>query len=468
MQNTLLSQDIIEKQKKQVFDTEPTIKLVSACKIGNGIINIPLQRRQELIQFFEDSNKNAHFFIPASGSGSRMFQFLYDFIVSPNDENRGLMERFLNHIHEFSFYSLFSEELKQKISSYDLDLEWFVNQLLSGEAFRFGEIPKGLVPFHKIGPFVLNPFQEQILQGIRVSAEKSSFHFTVKHDFLSTIEDSIQSALKLSGHQVDVQFSVQDPNSDAIAFDPTSQEPYLIESGDVLTRPAGHGALLQNLNQIDSDIIFIRNIDNVQHFSKSHESVDTWKFLGGIAFSFQEDLKSLKTNPTMEGFEALNKSYQILPDEELLNLGIEKLVRIFDLPIRVCGMVRNEGQPGGGPFWIESDGEISKQIVEKAHVDTRGNQYRILAQSTHFNPVMIAAITRDLDGNKLDLNKFSDERKFFIVDKKFKGNDIRFRELPGLWNGSMAYWNTIFVEIPSHTFTPVKTVLDLLDSAHHE
>ena len=186
-----------------------------------------------------------------------------------------------------------------------------------------------------------------------------------------------------------------------------------------------------------------------------------------MLLSFKEEAKKVYDNPSIETFKSLNDKYQIVSSSEINeNLTTDKIKSILNRPARVCGMVRNEGQPGGGPFWVKDENGISKQIVEKAQITMKGEQYRLMVQSTHFNPVMIVASTKDFNGDKFDLTKYRDDSKYFIVKKKFKGQDIQFMELPGLWNGSMAYWNSLFVEVPSSTFTPVKTVLDLLDRAH--
>ena len=225
---------------------------------------------------------------------------------------------------------------------------------------------------------------------------------------------------------------------------------------------------MDNLNSITSDLIFIKNIDNVQHFAKSKVSQETWKYLGGMAIWFQERINKLIKSPSMEELIKLNNHYQFIHQNLISELTVEDIPNLLNRPFRICGMVRNEGQAGGGPFWVEEHGKISKQIVEKSQINLKGKQYRLMVQSTHFNPVVIVAVNKDSNGKQFDLREYSDESKYFVVNKKFKGKNISFSELPGLWNGSMAYWNTIFVEIPTKSFSPVKTVLDLLGKAHRE
>jgi hypothetical protein len=325
-------------------------------------------------------------------------------------------------------------------------------------------LPKGLIPFHKHGPFILNPFHEHILQGLSVTGGECRFHFTIRSAFQELINERLKHMEGMTGKQLDIAFSEQNPATDAFAFT-ADGDPALCENGDHLRRPAGHGALLENLNAVDSDIIFIKNIDNVQHLDHASESVHTQQELGGLLLSVQQQIAAVLAEPTLEKITELNEKYQIYhPDE--LNRPIEALVALLKRPLRVCGMVRNEGLPGGGPFWIEDEHGISKQIVEKAQINSGSDQYRLMIQSTHFNPVMMVCAGRLYTGEKVDFMHYSDPHKYFIVNKKYRGKDIRFTELPGLWNGSMAHWNTIFVEIPSTTFSPVKTILDLLEGSH--
>jgi hypothetical protein len=455
----------IEEQKAKVLGAHPEVHLISPCKIGDGIIQTSLKEQQILRDLFDSTELSTGFFIPSSGAGSRMFQFLFDFLEEPGEENRSKVEKFLNHISEFAFFQELPLETRKKLLSHDFDLDQFVSFLLHNGGMGYGESPKGMIPFHKNDPFILTPFQEHILQGSKVRNEKLSFHFTIQSRFEESIETAISYAQGMSGQKYEVSFSEQNPDTNAIAFNEEGKVFYT-ENGTVLERPAGHGALLENLNCMKSDLVFIKNIDNVQHFTKATQSIDTTKLLGGLILEFQKKAREICSNPSKEAFSKLNKKFQVYQPSEVENISTDEMIALLNRPLRVCGMVRNEGQPGGGPFWVESNGKITKQIVEKAQITMRGEQYRLMVQSTFFNPVLIAACFHDLDGNKLNLHDYKDESKFFIVRKKYKGQDIRFMELPGLWNGSMANWNSIFVEIPSTTFSPVKTVLDLLNESH--
>lgn len=463
MKSLLISK--IEEQKDKVMGSHPEVVLVSPCKLGEGVLQISAKDQNHLINLFDKENFSSCFFIPASGSGSRMFQFLFDFLDEPNENNRSQVEKFLNHITEFAFFQQLPLEIRKKLKTHDLDLDEFVSYLLKEHGMGYGDLPKGLIPFHKTDPFILTPFQEQVLQGMRVKEDNVNFHFTVQSKFEDAIKKGILQAQGLTGQTYDISFSDQDPSTNSIAFIENG-DTFKFEDGGVLERPAGHGALLENLNQIESELIFIKNIDNIQHLSKSEEAISIWKLLGGAMIEFKKEIKLLAENPSLDGLKILNRRFELYDPAMIENITIDEIQVLLNRPIRICGMVRNEGQPGGGPFWVNDNGIISKQIVEKAQITMRGKQYRLMVQSTYFNPVMIVASIKNINGESFDLQDFKDDSKFFVVKKKYRGQDIRFTELPGLWNGSMAHWNSLFVEIPSTTFSPVKTVLDLLEDAH--
>jgi hypothetical protein len=467
MKQVLIDENIIDVQREKVFGVQPELKLVAPCKLGEGIITSDEEQKELLIDKFESSSLKTTFFIPASGSGSRMFQFLFDFLENPTEENTSQVERFLNHIEDFAFFHKLPIDIRKKIQNQDINLDDFVRFLLTDNCLSFGDLPKGLIPFHKNGPFVLNPYQEQMLQGLQIKEENTSFHYTIKESFEYKINQELTNLQGVIGQNVELSFSFQNPYTDAIAFD-EEQNPLLLDNGNILTRPSGHGALLDNLNDIQSDLIFIKNIDNIQHYAKSKFSKSTWKYLGGMAIWFQERINKLIKSPSLDELIKLNTRYQFLHQDVINNLTEEEIPELLNRPFRICGMVRNEGQAGGGPFWVEEEGKITKQIVEKSQINLRGKQFKLMVQSTHFNPVVIVAVNKDVNGKPFDLREYADESKYFVVNKKYKGKNISFSELPGLWNGSMAFWNTIFVEIPSESFSPVKTVLDLLGSAHKE
>lgn len=460
---------LIEEHKELVFKKQPRINLISPCRLNDGIIQHSAFEKNRYKVKFNNNKHSIHYFIPASGTGSRMFKFLYEFLAEPEEETRSKTERFLNAIESFAFFELLPYPLKKKVREYDISLDDFVSYLLKPEGLGLGVIPKGLVPFHRSRSFILNAFQEQLLQGLRIKEDLINFHFTINKAHEEEIKAALDSIRQLTGRKCNVEWSEQNPSTNSIAFD-KDKNVVLDEQGEVLTRPSGHGALLENLNRIESDIIFIKNIDNIQHEAKAEESIENFKYLGGMLAYLKQELKeAIESENPRQQLAILNHQYHFTAkDFDFEKASDEELNELIYRPIRICGMVRNEGQPGGGPFWVEENGKKSKQIVEKSQIGKNGDQYRLMVQSQYFNPVLMAVSTKDIDGKKLDLKNFADPEKYFIVEKTYQEKDIRFIERPGLWNGSMSDWLSVFVEVPTATFTPVKTVLDLLNKAHRE
>ena len=459
-----------EQQHRILANAEgkhPEVQLVKACTPQEGIIIINEAEKAELINIFLADESKKTFFIPASGSGSRMFQFLFDFINEPNQSNRSAVERFLNHVEDFAFFYQFPDDIQQQLRERSMGIDAFVGYILNNKGMGLAHLPKGLIPFHKFGPFILNPFQEHVLQGRKVSPKNTTFHFTVTKKFESEIDKHLKFLNGMTGTTSDIYFSEQNPETHAYAFK-ADGSPALCENGEQLRRPAGHGALLENISTLDSDIIFIKNIDNVQHLNRSVNTVDTQRMLGGCLLKVKKEINEVLRNWSRGAVVQLNEKYDLYESNYLSGLSDEKIKALLSRPLRICGMVRNEGQPGGGPFWINDNGVISKQIIEKAQISTSSDQFRVMIQSTHFNPVMMVCQGKNTDGSNINFEAFRDDEKYFVVHKKYQGEDILFTELPGLWNGSMEHWNSVFVEIPNETFSPVKTILDLLESAHQD
>lgn len=465
MQYLSISEETVISQREKLTVSQP-VKLVAPCKIGQGIVLFSPEAPEFFIDKFLRSDKSICFFIPASGAGSRMFQFLFEFIDSPNYENRALVERFLNGLKNFSFFQLLPENIRLKVETNSVDIIEIIQFLLSEEGLNFGKIPKGLIPFHVWNEQLLNPFQEHVLQGVQIAKVKSHFHFTIQNEFKDLVEKQILQIKSLINDDFMLSFSEQALATNSLAFD-INGNPLRLNNGSFLTRPSGHGALLNNLNQLKEEIIFIKNIDNIQHPRNAEVSTATFQFIGGILLQVQEDIKVVYNSPSLEGLCELNNKYELFHEDELSKeLSENEIQLLLNRPIRICGMVKNEGQPGGGPFWINNQGKISKQIIEKSQISVDQNQNNIAVQATHFNPVIMALHCYDCEGQKFDLKEFVNNDHYFVVNKTHQGQLIRYIELPGLWNGSMYNWNTVFVEVPSASFTPVKSVLDLLNKVH--
>ncbi len=456
--------DQINEQKTKVKLGSPKIEIIAPCIINDGIIALNSDEQNRLITLFDDYQKELLLFIPASGSGSRMFDFL---LSSDNDlEKDPKVKLFLENLCQFAFFdeqakSVYDKWLKGIVKSRDL-----IQEVLGGHRGGFLKLPKGLIPFHQIDKGSLNAFQEHLLQGMNLQT-KVKYHFTIQKSFKEEFLSSLRDLNNRFKHDYDVAFSFQDQETDSFAFD-QAFEPLKINKEALLRRPAGHGALIENLVQLEDQYVLIKNIDNIQHIDRSDTSNDIWKTLCGILFEVKSKLRTIYLNPQFEGLHEFNKTYHLFTRQQLDACHDEKSIKaLLEKPVRVCGMVHNEGKAGGGPFFVRTeDGSITKQIIEAVQVSQDKGQMEQLELSTHFNPVMMVLDLFDFNNEKYDLKSFRNDDNYFVVNKKFEGKNISFVELPGLWNGAMYDWNTLFVEIPIATFTPVKTVLDLLGEHH--
>lgn len=449
----------IEIQKKRIQSEQPFIDILATCRLNEGIIIVHKDEEKLLAEKLFNSDKKITLFIPASGSGSRMFHFLFEFLEQIDETNQGEIERFLTHIEDFAFFNQLPFSFQNDLKNRSLDIEKLVAYILNREGFGLANLPKGLIPFHKLGPFTLSPFQEHVVQGSLLNKNRISIHFTIQQKFENMIKEQLTFLEGMTSHKYQVDFSEQNRETDSIAFD-NQLNPVRDKNGELLTRPAGHGALFENFKQLDGDLIFIKNIDNIQHYNQSVKSVKTQQMIGGMFLEVQEKINKLIDNFNDADFEELNFKYQLF-HPTTMQLSEHDKISLLKRPLRVCGMVRNEGQQGGGPFWVNNNSVITKQIIEKSQIHSQ--QIRFVIQSSHFNPVIMVC-----EGVKSrnDIDIYKDENTYFKVEKSQQGKQIKFIEMPGLWNGSMANWNSVFVEIPSETFSPVKSILDLLNPIH--
>lgn len=456
----------LEGQKNAIFNREILMDVVMPCRIDEGIVQLSPDQKTYFTSKFKECDKSLSFFIPASGSGSRMFQFLYEFLEEPNALNQADTERFFSQITSFALFRKLPLEIQEKVLNFEMNVEDFIRYLLEENGMNFGQYPKGLIPFHFNPPFLLNPFQEQLIQGTELTGYPIQFHFTIQLIFEKEFQEAIDLLIQMTGQKYLVNYSEQDPKTDAYMFD-EAQELVCDSNGRALMRPAGHGTLLANLSNMDSDYVLVKNIDNLQHFTKSKATNVEWEVLIGMIDEVKHQFRELYEHPSKDRFMKLNQRYQFISKEELEAIETDDEWReLINRPLRICGMVRNEGQPGGGPFFVRQHDKVRKQIVEKTQLSTHPNAGNLMMQSTHFNPVMMVLSMKDFQGNRYDLEAFKDVDAYIVLEKTLKGKKVKFMENPGLWNGGMAHWNTIFVEIPNEVFTPVKTVLDLLHPAH--
>lgn len=501
--NKGIALDVIERQLQIFEHGTAKASLVRPATKADGIISLQKEQFKEYAAYFDLKKDTLKLkkFVPASGAASRMFKFLSEFLNEFDLENETInayinrkgaanLTVFLTGLEKFPFYDAVDSKLRALFADFD---SWerdrknyeFIRVLLDPDHFDFCGKPKGILPFHKYAMHIATPIEEHLNESAFYASANgvSHLHFTISEihqlQFEKIIERVKHKIEIRSAADIHVKFSFQNSITDTIAVD-LENRPFRSDSGRLVFRPAGHGALIDNLNKLDADIVFIKNIDNV--IQNHIEDIALYKkALGGVLIEFQEQIFQFLNQIENDAIGEEDISEIIYFIEQRLNLGIiddfnkftlenkiNYIKEILNRPIRICGMVKNEGEPGGGPFWVRDlKGNVSLQIVETSQIDLNNpTQAQILASATHFNPVDLVCATKDFQGNKFDLNQFVDHNSGFIVEKNKNGRDLKAYELPGLWNGAMAKWITLFVEVPLSTFNPVKTVNDLLKSAH--
>ncbi len=489
----------------------PFVKLLSTCTNGNGLTAIPENELDRLIDIFHEASSAGRImkFVPASGAASRMFKILHSInneykdvdkhIISKaadkGDKDHDTFMQFINAIKKFAFF----DDLKNIMGKEDIDIEALIskgtfssilNYLLTDRGLNYANLPKGLIKFHNYPENEIRKsrtsFEEHLVEASIYAKDKEGkcrIHFTISSEHEDTIKTSISKILPFyesSDVQFEIDYSFQHPSTDTIAVN-MDNTPFHDENGRLLFRPGGHGALLRNLNDLNGDIIFIKNIDNVVPDCLKHVTYAYKKALCGFLieiqnriFSYLELLVSghIDDQKIIEIFDFAESQIGVHPGKRILNAETDEkisfLISKLNRPMRVCGMVKNAGEPGGGPFWIEyADKTVSLQIIESSQVEVKSvRQKSIWDSSTHFNPVDLVCGVRDYLGKPFNLMDFSDPDAGFVSVKSKDGKKLKALELPGLWNGSMANWNTVFVEVPAITFNPVKTVFDLLRREH--
>ncbi len=470
----MLSEIEISRQKALLETEGNFVNIVAPATPKKGICVV--ENIQEYIDNYDVKSKNysVEKFVPASGAATRMFKRLIAFSNEPNLKNLHdggdySVKSTINSLPKFAFFDL----IKDSIGNAE-DLEEIVSKILN-EPLNYAGLPKGLLKFHNYPKHSLTAFEEQIFEALALnnSENPAKLEFTVSEEHYEMFKSLLTKVIENNKLNIDVKFSFQDKSTNTVAV---YNDGNLVktESGELLTRPGGHGSLLQNLNGIDADIIFIKNIDNVVHQDFIGETLPYKKLLGGILIEIIEKVKSFSQQLQNDNsLETCNKIVDYLEERFSVSFNrssaefANEIQKFINRPIRVCGMVKNTGEPGGGPFFVEKNGNISLQIVEKAQINLNDeSQKQYFNASTHFNPVDLVCYTKDAQGNKFDLNKFVDTDACFISEKTYNGKPIKVLEHPGLWNGSMADWMTVFVEVPLITFNPVKELNDLLRKEH--
>lgn len=511
----LTEKDHLQLQRKQIEESEivkqleifkkgiPFVNLKESATTGNGIIAFSEEQMQEYSNLyeFEIDRLSVLKFVPASGAASRMFKSLF-FFIEDYDYKKETLEQYLerlqmadlrnffSNLKKFPFYNevvalLKNDGLEFANPKDGYQAVCFVNKILGAEGLNYAAMPKGLLPFHDYTTSKASAFEEHLKEAVLYGAScgRAQLHFTISEAHKTKFESALQRVRKdFKNHEdvaFEVSFSFQKQKTDTVAVTPEN-ELFRNSYGELVFRPSGHGALIENLNEQDADLIFIKNIDNVVAEKFQEQTAFYKKVLAGKclevqkkAFKFARELDSFPNEVKInEVFDFLTSDLNVRIPENIIEsdtgVQIDFLKSTLNRPIRVCGMVKNEGEPGGGPFWVKNDKEqVALQIVESAQINKADkSQLKLLNSSTHFNPVDLVCAVKNYKGEKYNLLDFVDTKMGFITSKTFEGKQIKGLELPGLWNGAMAYWNTIFVEVPLTTFNPVKTLTDLLKGSH--
>lgn len=501
--NTTLKEQILAQgmhpetvaQQIQNFENGfPFLNITAPATPGDGIKVLTNQEIKHFTTTYPEKASRVEVlkFVPASGAASRMFKDLFAFLEGDGDLSKSaFVQKFMHNIEKFAFYEDLDEVLKSQGSSINQALDTknyksILEALLLEEGLGYGNLPKGLLKFHRYKDGRRTPAYEHLIEGVQYAIGTGSvvkIHFTVSPEHSSKFKKEIEKILpeieKEFGVHFEITYSQQKISTDTIAVN-TDNTPFTEEDGSILFRPAGHGALLENLNDVSADLIFIKNVDNVVPDRLKEETKNYKMAIGGLLLEVQEKVFNALMDLDMEenevtvfnAQEVAIKDLGIKLPENFTNLSLEAKAAFLkiklDRPIRVCGMVKNTGEPGGGPFWVkEQDGSQSLQILETAQIDLSNPKSKEhFNAATHFNPVDLVCATRNYRGESFDLLNFRDMMTGFITEKSKSGKEIKALELPGLWNGAMAGWNTIFVEVPLITFNPVKTVNDLLRDEH--
>ena len=484
-----ISEEQIETQLHQFETGFPFLRLEAAAAVGRGIIAPTDDERKAYVDAWEQykaAGRRIVKFVPASGAASRMFKNMFAFVDADYDvPTTDFEKKYFSEIEHFAFYDaldaacLKNEGKGIKALMAEGNYKAVAANMLKKEGLNYGQLPKGLLLFHKYAEGARTPMEEHLVEGALYAASngEAHVHFTVSHDhlqlFRQKVAEKADAIAEKYGIKYDITFSEQKPSTDTVAAN-ADNTPFREDDGSLLFRPGGHGALIQNLNDIEADVIFVKNIDNVVPDRLKPETVEWKQVIAGVlvtlqkkAFAYLEMLDGgVNDEQLREIADFVEKCLCIDPKDNKVDAAY--LRRKLNRPMRVCGVVKNVGEPGGGPFLTyNQDGTVSLQILESSQIDTNNEQYmKMFTQGTHFNPVDLVCAVRDYKGRPFHLPDYVDKTTGFISSKSKGGKELKALELPGLWNGAMSDWSTVFVEVPLATFNPVKTVNDLLRPQH--
>ena len=489
------TEDQLFEELKMLKEGFPYLRIESAATPGHGIFVLDETMENQAMNIwnqFLNSGGKVTKMVPASGAASRMFKDLFAFVNGKDEKpSNDFIKKFFNDIEKFAFFNKLNEIC---IDLYGKSIDSLVKEkrykdvvkaLINKEGLNYGQLPKALLSFHKYLGGVRSSIEEHLAEGAQYAKGKDgkvNVHFTVSEDHIPLVNQKFEESKGKLEHEFEVTYdlstSVQKPATDTVAAN-LDGSPYR-ENGGLFFRPGGHGALIENLDDIDADVIFIKNIDNVVPDSKKEDTIKYKKIIGGVLVGVKQKAdnyckvlsKGVPEEEKLEEMVSFIHKVLCISHDETAEMNAEQKAQFIynklNRPFRVCGMVRNEGEPGGGPFLAYNpDGTVSPQILESTQIDPHNKEaQKMMKEATHFNPVDLVVMTKSWDGKKFNLPAYVDKATGFISQKSREGVEIKALELPGLWNGAMSDWNTILVEVPLSTFNPVKTVNDLLRDAH--
>jgi hypothetical protein len=493
-----ISENVVLKQIERFISGFEQLDVIKPATPNNGIKVLNNRQNDEYSEILDNSVKNGLSvmkFVPASGAATRMFKDLFQYFDNPVNVDElpanHPITQFLEQLPKFAFFpilqEIFSNDNLDDLNTRKLKITEIIGETLNSKTLNYGKLPKGLIHFHKYPDNIIRTaMEEHLVEGSYYAINQDNsvrIHFTVSPEhnelFKSKLDDKKTHIEKIYKTKLNIDFSFQKSYTDTVAVTPDNK-PFRDKEGNIVFRPGGHGALIENLNEQNADVIFIKNIDNVSSEHLINDTVTYKKSIGGLLLFLQKTIFDFLKNLDKEINESLIEKIETFIKDELfvelqapyfkfsITQKAEYLRKYLNRPVRVCGMVRNEGEPGGGPFWVkEKNGQETLQILESSQLDLDNPlQAKQLKNATHFNPVDLVCSTKDYKGNKFILTEFSDPETGFISEKSVSGQSIKALELPGLWNGAMANWISLFVEVPITTFNPVKTVNDLLRIQH--
>ena len=484
-----ISEEQIENQLREFETGFPFLKLEAAAAVGRGIIAPNADERRQYVEAWQTYKSQGHRvvkFVPASGAASRMFKNIFSFVDGESDvPTTDFEKKYFDEIEKFAFYDALDDVCRRnegkgiKALLAEGSYKAVAANMLRPDGLNYGQLPKGMLLFHKYTEGPRTPMEEHLVEAALYASSngEAHVHFTVSHEhigfFKQKVAEKADCYAKQYGISYDITFSEQKPSTDTLAANPDNT-PFREADGSLLFRPGGHGALIENLNEIEADVVFIKNIDNVVPDRLKPETTEWKQVIAGVLVTLQQKafhyLRLLDQGATDAELRemAIFVEQCLCTDPKGNTVDADYLRRKLNRPMRVCGVVKNVGEPGGGPFLTyNQDGTVSLQILESSQIDTANAEYmKMFTQGTHFNPVDLVCAVRDYKGQPFHLPDFVDKTTGFISSKSKGGKELKALELPGLWNGAMSDWSTVFVEVPLGTFNPVKTVNDLLRPQH--